>query len=305
MTRQSRLLAFGASASALALAAHLGVAALTERAVDAALARAGGKVSHGAVALDWMSGRVSVSGIEVRGADGGRLSIGRVTLPTPYALVSPALAAGDLTVEGVTVAGGMMAVNIPRIDLKGTDATRETVLAIYANDSQTPLSARLAAISAASVSIPEMAIATDIKDGRSSAVYKNLRFDDVRNGVIRAASAAGGTAESAGPDGATAKGTYGPIAATEIDLPLIAKVYGEAAGPGDTELKTMYATVTIDGMKLEMSAKDKLVAHVSVGKMSGRDFKAKPLSQPLMTWAQSLAGRKPDDLPPEEKASSE
>ena len=152
-------------------------------------------------------------------------------------------AAGDVTLDGISVSSGGIEVTIPRMDVAGTNAGKAEFAAPFDGSSTTPLSQRLAALTAASISIPEMSVRKAIGEGKFNGVYKDVRIVGLNAGVIRSAASSGGVFDGKGKDQPPMQGSFGPVAATDIDMPLIARAYLEPAGPGDTELKTAYGAL--------------------------------------------------------------
>lgn len=297
MTRKTRLLALGAGVSGLVLAAHLGLGALTRSAVEAALREVPG-ARHGPVSVDTLSGRVTIADVDIRGSEGQRLHVGSVTLPTPYAMISPALAAGDVSFDAVDVTFGAFSVAIPHVDIAGTDNSREEIAAVFDLQNGRALTERLASLSAASVSMPEMAIAVKQPEGGSRTVYKDIRINGLKAGVIRSLAASGGVMDGTGQNGEVMRASFGPITVNDIDLPLIATAYVGGGAPGG-EMRVAQGQTTVDSMAFGVKGPAGNVA-ITVGRMAMKGSRMRPVATPLLPLVQEFAGRKSQDIPTED-----
>jgi hypothetical protein len=301
MRSMPRLLALGAGVSVFALAAHVGLQQAARVGIEKQLAAAGPGLRHGAVTLDTLSGRASIADLAFE-RDGVRLTVGRVVLPTPYAMVAPALAAGDLTIDAISIETAAGTVKVPKLDVTGTSNSRDEVMAVFDLNASTPLSARLAALSATAASMPELTIESRAGDaGSSSAIYRDVRIAGLSAGVIRSMAASGGAFQGSGKDESTVRGVYGPFTAGEIDLPLIARFYLERSEGAPGELKTAYGSVSLDGFAGTISRAGKDQARFAAARMAGKGFKLRPVAEPLLPLAREFAGRKQEDLSEEDR----
>jgi hypothetical protein len=299
MTRSARLLSLAAGGSLLAITAHVGWQHAVRAGIDAALQGSAAVVTRDAVEVDPVSGRVAVLGLRMQSADGVTITIGRVRAPTTAGWLTPAFAASDVSLDGISVQGGGIEVKIPRIDVAGTPGTRDDFAAIFDGNASKPLSQRLAALSAASVSIPEMSVRKTIGEAQSSGVYKDIRIVGLNAGVIRSLAASGGTFDGSSPGKPPVRGTFGPLAATDIDTPLIARAYLEPAGPGDTEMKTAYGAMSLENLTGASGPEAKF----SIARLSGKGFKMKPTKEPWLPLIQDMADKpKLEELSPEERS---
>jgi hypothetical protein len=295
-----RLLALGAGVSVFALATHVGLQQAARIGIEQQLAASGPGLSHGAVTVDSLSGRASIADLAFE-RDGLKLSVGRVVLPTPYAMVAPALAAGDVSLDAITIETAAGTVKVPKLDVSGTSNSREDIMAVFDLNASTPLSARLAALSATSVSMPELTMESRAGESSSSAVYRDVRISGLNAGVIRSMAASGGAFQGAGKDESTVRGVYGPFAASEIDLPLIARFYLEPSPGPAGELKTAYGSFSLDGFAGTIARAGKDQARFAVARMAGKGFKLRPVAEPLLPLAREFAGKQKGDMSEEEQ----
>jgi hypothetical protein len=307
----SRLRRFGATVSVLALlgagayaGSHLVLRATADRLIRDAVGQGSG-VMVDAVQVEPLSGRIAITGLVVSTTDGRRITVGSIVLQR-QGLVSSAFAAENFTVNGLSFEAAGAKYTIPRIDVVGGTMTAADVRAIFDGASATPMSVRMARLSAESIAIPEIT-ATATQNGIASAfVYRDVRLFGLAAGVVRSLAISGGTFESRSTDQAASKGEFGPMAATAIDLPWIARAYTEKAGPNDTVAKVAYATFSVDGLSATtLSKTGDEVGKASVGRIVGKDFRLRPSREPWLPIVQELATKSEEamqNLPPEDRS---
>jgi hypothetical protein len=286
--------AIAAGATAVVVAAHAGVTLAVRSGVDARLAAMAGPdltVTRDAVEVDPWSGRITVRGLSLASSDGNSVRASLVRLAGTTALVSPALAAGNVTVENLSIAWNKVTYALPRLDVVGSSVGEADIRDLFNLNATTPLKSRLAAISADSVSAPELRIVSDVPDAKVSMVYRDLRMSGIANGVIRSSAASGGAFASEGKGGETMTGTLGAMTANLIDLPWLIHAYTEPAAPGETEPKTAYGSFSLDSMTGTVQAEGKPVGQFAVGKMTGRDFRIRATKEPWLPFIQQFASK--------------
>ena len=307
----SRLRRFGSTVSVLALlgagayaGGHLVLRATADRLIREAVGP-DGSVTVGAVRVEPLSGRIAISGVVVSSGEDRRLSIGSVVLHR-QGLVSSAFAAENFTVNALSFEAAGAKYTIPRIDVVGGSMTAADVRAIFDTSSTMPISARMARLTAESVAIPEIS-ATATQNGITSTfVYRDVRLFGLASGVVRSLAISGGTFDSQSKEHPTTKGEFGPMAATAIDLPWIAKTYTEKAGPNDTVARVGYATFSIEGIAAGMMSKTgEPLGKFGVGRIVGKDFRLRPSREPWLPIVQELATKSEQDmqaLPPQDRS---
>jgi len=286
-----RLLAAAGGIAAATVAAHEVAAAALAASARAVLDRAG--ITHGSVAADPVSGRLVLSGLGWTGRDGTRISIGKVALNTGAALVSPAQASDALRFEALKVTTADASWTIPRLDVVGAAMGRDDVLAAFDASSTVPLAQRLAKLTASAMVMPEV-IATQTQAGTATAMqYRDVRVSDLKAGVVAQLIAAGGTFESrsGSPGGDMLRGTFGPVAATRIDMVQMARLYTETAKDGEP-ISPIYGSAAVESVV----AKGKDGAEVMIARLQARDFGARPGSQTWSEISAMLARNKEQDL---------
>ena len=263
-----------------------------------------GDVSVGGITVEPLSGRIVIRDVKVVSA-AGTSRIGSLVLHGP-ALVAPAMAQQSFGVEGITFEAAGASYAIPRLDVTGAAMSADDIRAVFDMSSTMPLSARMARLNAETIVVPQV-LATATQDGVTSRVaYTDVRVFGLKAGVIRSLAVAGGTFSTQSSAHPTMKGEVGPMAATAIDLPWIAKAYTEKAGPDDTVARVGYATFSVDGITAGTTGADGAVlGKVSVGRIVGKDFKLRPSREPWLSVFKDLAARQgqdAQDMPPETRS---
>jgi hypothetical protein len=282
MTRIRRTLSVAAVLGLSAAAAHHAASHLMRAEVQALL----GPAAHDRIAVDPLTGRVAIDGLRVAGTDGS-LRIGRVVLQSSTALVAPARAAENFTLENVTAEFQGSSYAAPQIEVRNSAASKADVQAIFDPASGQPLSARLAKLTADSVVVPQLTGIQNKAGTTSTLTYRDLRLDGIAAGQIKSLKAAGGTFEGKTGDKG-GKGTFGAVLADNIDTVLIARVYTEKGQPGEP-LKPVYSGFSVD--KIEGTAADG--GTFSLARLSGKDVSARPGSVAWLDLFAELA-TKPD-----------
>ncbi|CAH1667313.1 hypothetical protein [Chelatococcus asaccharovorans] len=300
--------------SAVSLAALAGVGALgakvtTERSLVAAAARAGATI--GKVAANPLNGRITLG--DIRLATGAAIiTIGQVSTIGGPALIAPAFAAEDVTLENVTVTVGPIRYDMPRMVFTGSSLDRASLAALFAANAPDTLANRLAKISASSVVIPEVKYEFNFSfDGESSqtiGTYTNIAFRDVVNGVAAnytQASATssttsrrdkpaspspgkgdGSTSQPAEPvtEVTTATGTSGSMRIDAFDIAAMTRLYTEGAGAGPNPPVKIHGPYTLANMVITNPNGTK----VTIADISGDGFVARLSKIPLMSLMESL-----------------
>ena len=283
MRRATRWMALAGGVSLAAVAAHGGAEHALRAQVQAAL---GSAASQATVFVDPWSGRIALRDLAWTGAGGARVTIGAVRLNAGSALLATAQAADAVSLDNVVIESGATRYTLKRVDVTGTSMSREDVAALLDKSSSTPMAERLARLSASQIAIPELVVSQKSANASVEATYRDIRLVDVDKGRVKSFAASGGVFEThADKDGV--KGTVGPVSGSDVDTVLVARIYTDKAGPGDTEPKTAYGAFTIDTIT---GTADKgggfAIDHVVV-----KNFKARPTSEPMLPFFEEFAGK--------------
>ncbi|WP_188518255.1 hypothetical protein [Alsobacter metallidurans] len=283
MRRGHHWMALAGGVSLVAVTAHV---ALDRAMVSEARQAVAAFAPNARIDADPWSGRITLRDLAWTSPSGVTLSVGRVSLSGAQALVSPAHAADTITLENVTVEGGGATYAMKRIDVTGANVSRDDVAAIFDKTAATPIAERLARITAEQIAIPEIAVAQKKLNMASAATYRDLRLVGVDKGVVKSFAASGGAFDTRGEKEGL-KGTVGPMAGTNVDAPLIARIYTDKAGPNETEPRTAYGLFTIDAV----SATADKGGGFDIGRITVKNFKARPTKEPMLAFMEEFAGK--------------
>ncbi|WP_375456843.1 hypothetical protein [uncultured Methylobacterium sp.] len=162
----------------------------------------------------------------------------------PLLAQEAASAVQDVTLTDVALPLGDTMFKAPRITVSGTRLSKGDLTAILKADSAEPWGPRLARLEAASIAIPVLA-SEHAGPGRSlqTVTYREVAARDVRAGRIAELTIAGAAISIAGGP-QTGSGTYGRIAATDLDLAALVRLSGEP-GDGKGAVQRIYAAVQV------------------------------------------------------------
>ncbi|MDJ1157142.1 hypothetical protein QNA08_02675 [Chelatococcus sp. SYSU_G07232] len=290
-----RKLVLLASVAAAGVGAAGGAGILAEREVARSLADAGLAVADVDASV---TGRLSLSGLRASLGESGSLGVARMSVPGQGFLASAALAAEDVTLEGVTVELGPLAYRLPRIEVKGSSLGRSDLQALLDRNATEPLAARLMKFSAGEIVIPEVTIEQKLGKEMQTTTYRDLRIRDVAAGKIASATAAGATMRASGDDDKAFDATFGAMTVNDFDAVLAARLYTEKAGPDDREPRLLYASFSGG----EVVMKNKKGVEMRIGRIAGSDFKVRPTREPLLELIKSVgASGDFEKMPPAER----
>lgn len=192
-------------------------------------------------------------------------------------LVQPA-AAADFQIDNLKLDLGALVVAAPKIAVKGSPLEREAFVSLFNGTTGESAVARMSRLNAAEISAPELTVEQNIGPQKQVTIYREIRFSDIREGRIGRGETSGGTIKVTGGEIGQMTGEMKRMSLEVLDLRQIARVMSERAAPGkDEPLVTVFGRFEQDGYTLDMGP----VGKVSLGKSSGRDFKAKVGPEPL------------------------
>jgi hypothetical protein len=220
--------------------------------------------------------------------------------------VSPAMAAEDMSFDNLSFTVGAGSITIPRISINGSSLSKADIQALVSGPWGISSADTLAKFDATSIVIPEvhldMTASGPDKNAppmKQSAVYRDLRLEDIKAGKAARISSAGMTDEVTGPAPMTM--TMGAFHSTDYDLAAAVRFVYAAAAPGEAQ-KQLVGPTTIDGMHV----KGPQGVDVSIGKMAMGAMKLRPLTTPPASFMQSVmaagAANPGKPLPPAEAA---
>ncbi len=222
---------------------HEAVAAFASRAHDLSFERIVDEPWRGdarIVGLNWRRKDVSVHI--------GALKFAASPLLPPVA--AAVAGTGSASVEDVTIEAGPSTYKIKRIDLAGGSLSASDLRQIFDSKQPQTLVERLARLSAATITIPELTILTRISAATQQFSYRDIALNGVVSGKAATASAAGASFTLSDPRASDAAGAYGQIGAKDVDLVLAANLLTQAPDNPDAPKRPLYQSVSIDGFHL-------------------------------------------------------
>lgn len=176
------------------------------------------------------------------------------------------------------------AVNIPSIDAVDSNVDKSVIEDVLKGN-LADHAAELAALNASSVTVPEIELVITSKQGGktnvSTVTYKDLVFEDVKDGVAGSVSVQGINVTDDEVDF-----NFGPISASKLDIGATLAIYGMVPNSGGDGMRTIYTDLRAEGGTVK--AED---VSCTIGGVSGDEFKARPLKTSLnefMAVAQAL-----------------
>jgi hypothetical protein len=166
----------------------------------------------------------------------------------PVALLLGALCHGssfaddNVTLEDVGFQVGHVTYRLPRVDFVGVNLDRQQLIALFDPSGHGPLPARLAALSARAVNVPELVAEWSSSDGQQTVNVRGLTLQNIVTG--KAARVSTGEIRSEGAFVAFV--TIGSIALTDLDFALAARVYAEGSGRSDKDVDAIVGALDLN-----------------------------------------------------------
>ncbi|GJD75032.1 hypothetical protein [Methylobacterium goesingense] len=223
------------------------------------------------------------------------LGAGLTARPGPVLAQEAASAVQDVTLQDVTFVFGDTVLKAPRITASGTRLSKDELTALLKPGPGESWPARLVRLDAASLAIPELRVERAGPAAAPVVTYRDVMARDVRAGRIAELTAAGASILVAGgPQKGT--GTYGRLRATDVDLAVLARLYGEP-GDGKSALQRVYATFSVD----EVAYVDARGTAVTIARIEGRDLSGRQIPATWTGALQAFTGVDYDTIAPAER----
>lgn len=222
---------------------------------------------------------------------------GSVGAPRIASAQEAASAVQDVTLQDVTLPFGETILKAARVTVSGTRLSKDELLGLLRPGANGGPVARLARLDAASVTFPELRVEyTTGGVTRQVITYRELVAKDVRAGRIAELTAAGaGIVVEGGPR--TGTGTYGRIQATDLDLAVLARLYGEP-GDGKGAMQRVYGAFSV----ADVAYVDEAGAAVKLARLEGRDLSGRQIPASWTGALQALTGVDMTKAAPAERA---
>ncbi len=208
------------------------------------------------------------------------------------------MAQAAVTVENISFKGEAGGVTIPKMVVEGSSLSQADIQALFDPKTTGTLGARLAKLSAQSVTIPTIEVIQTMPQGNGTTTYKNTVMRGLKDGIV-AESTVEQIATSIKPvagakDTPDIEMTTGAVSMKGLDLGLWARFIFDKAQPGET-LKMALAEQKIAQTRYRIAN----VATINIAEISSTDLRLKPLKTPIseikaLADKQAQAGQKPD-----------
>jgi hypothetical protein len=196
--------------------------------------------------------------------------------------------AGTATADNVVIDAGSVTYRIKHIEATDTALDNTAFAALFDTKTPQPLTERLAAVTAATITMPEIVAETKHDAAAETVIYRNVKLSDVKAGQVGTMSIAGASIAATTPKLDDLHGTIGALTASDVDLALVARVATVARTDPAEPRKPLYAKYAVDGFTLESQ---KGGFSFSVGPVTGSGSKGRALETPLIALGTRLAPR--------------
>jgi hypothetical protein len=175
----------------------------------------------------------------------------------------PGFAADSVTLEDIRFQVGGAAYRLPRVEFVGANLERKQLSKLFDASVPEPLPARLAALSAAAVNIPEVIVQWSAGEDRQVATITGVSLQNVVAGKAARVSVAGVRSEGA----AIALVSIATIAATDVNVAAAAEAY--AAGRSADKRMAGDLVGALDLGAIDIRTKNGSTLHVDRFSISG------------------------------------
>ena len=187
-----------------------------------------------------------------------------------------------IILENLSYPGPVYSLKIPRLEITGSSLSRDELLKLFDGSTTELLSSRLSRLSLTTASAPEVVLESSFGPSKGRTTYKDVRASNVVFGNIGELASSGALVESRSSiaktgvtEEALINGKLGAAVITGLDLVAITTVFGETAIADNLPMMTLYKSYRVEGMSMGGILPDGKLS-MSVGRIEGRDFKARP-----------------------------
>ena len=235
----------------------------------------------------------------------GAVTLAMPVAYAPLALIGTAYADADLVVEKLSYDTGFGIIGIPRLEANGATVSADELKAMLTGKGVGKLSDQLARLTARSIYIPEITFDQKMAGVEQKISYLDISLIDVANGKIGRMKIGKATFDSSIPvDPATAAaggagslamtGEMAAMSADGVDLAGMVRVFSEKATGDNEPMISIYDSYAIEGYRINTAG----IVDISLGRMSGHEFKMRPMKVPFAELMSSLPKPNADGAPP-------
>jgi hypothetical protein len=184
--------------------------------------------------------------ISFRGREGHGLWLGVAVIIAALLSAPACFAAESITLRDVTFQIGQTSYRAPRVEFIGANLNEQQLGALFDARASAPLDKRLAELSATAVNVPELTAEWSSPSGRQSVTVRDLALQNVVSG--KAASVSTRAVRSEGS--VVAMLSIGPIAITDFDLALAARVYQHPSAVKEKDPDAVVGALDLNALDL-------------------------------------------------------
>ena len=267
MKIRARWRRLGFAAVAIGLPGVLAIAG-SSTAMRLAIARAWSGASIGQLEIAAVDGRVALRDITLPLGDGATMRIGQLRLPSGFSLVTPALAAENVTLRDVMINIGGTSYRMREVEIAGSALAQQDLAVLLNANNTEPLAGRLSTLTAERATIPEIVIEYARTGGKQTITGRDLVLRDIAQGQVGSAGMAGGTVK--GP-AASDEGAFGAVNVTDADLALATRLFTDMPIADGNEPRRVVGALAWNAFSFKTATGGSLQAD----RISLTDFRAK------------------------------
>jgi hypothetical protein len=194
--------------------------------------------------------------------------------------------AADVTIENLSYDMGLLKISIPKLDVRGTPLSASALRALLDPATGGDVVSRLVQLQATSASMPSVVLTQDIAGTKQATTFHDVVLADIRAGVIGLMKAAGASGEMNDQVAGKMTFTAAAISAEAVDLPLAARVLTTSVpNPEQVPMGLLYRSFGYSDYVVELPMG---TGKVSIARIFGREAKARPGREPLLTTMRSV-----------------
>ena len=214
-----------------------------------------------------------------------RVNLGHAPGALARMIVTPAHAlAGSAKADDISIETDTATYTIKHVEATGTTLSDDELEALFDDESKVSLAARMAKLTAATVSIPEIASEIEAGDAKVAVIYKDVKFANVAKGVAGAVSIGEIKFTAKGDKSNEMSGVVANFAARNVDMGAILHAQYDARKDDGEPMKLQYESISADGMTIKgVPGVAFSIGKISIKDVSGRALKTRSTARTSST----------------------
>lgn len=194
-----------------------------------------------------------------------------------------AAAQAETVLQNVRLGPDTMSYEAPRLIVRGSRLSQAELARLLDPAATEPWADRVMKLEAEEILVPELIATIKMPQVDQRTTYRDVSIKRVAGGKVASVTASGGTMEGT-QQGKRVTGSNGPVTMQDLDAGAAFSLMA-AKGNATDALKRIYGAFSIDAIKVI----DQTGITTQIGRISGRDFSAKPTSLGWMGTMEALA----------------